>query len=124
MLLLLIYCFVFCFICLFFCIQLDGFLLISVIAFQPGSQNLGICCLVKGGERLDMVAEQKVQYCREIKAYNSPFCIRGADMGFLKIPLSQKDYNNTKEKKGVILYTLHPTNLLISLRLQKKSKIL
>ena len=98
MLLLLIYCFVFRFICLFFCIQLDGFLLISVIAFQSGSQNLGICCLVKGGERLDMVAEQKVQYYREIKAYNSPFCIRGADMGFLKIPLSRKDYN-TKEKR-------------------------
>ena len=27
------------------------------------------------------------------EAYNSPFWISGADMGFLKIPLTRKDYN-------------------------------
>ena len=66
-----------------------------------------------------MVAEQKVQYCREIKAYNSPFCIRGAVIGFLKIPLSLEDYNRKKNReKSLIPFLLQPS-LSFSYLLQK-----
>ena len=48
------------------------------------------------------------------KAQNSPFCIRGAVMGFHYFPLTQKKYNK-EGPQGAIPYTLPPTNLLISL---------
>ena len=48
------------------------------------------------------------------KAYNSPFCISGAVMGFLKIPLSRKDLN-TKESRKLLLKSLKPFLLRTSL---------
>ena len=46
-------------------------------------------------------------------AYNSPFCIRGAVMGFLNAPKLGKSI--TEETQEAIPFTLPPTNLLISL---------
>ena len=47
------------------------------------------------------------------KSYNSPFCTRGAFMGFLKVSLSRQDYN-TKENRKL---SLMPFLLQISLSL-------
>ena len=44
------------------------------------------------------------------KAYNSPFCIRGAVMGFLKIPLSWKDSNKKDNREQSLIPFLLQTS--------------
>ena len=51
------------------------------------------------------------------KAYNQPFCLRGAVMGFLKIPLSLKDFNtkenNAQSLKPFLLQTFLSLSFLL-----------
>jgi len=48
------------------------------------------------------------------KAYNSPFCIRGAVMGFLKIPICQKDYISKENREQSLIPFLLQTSLSLS----------
>ena len=48
------------------------------------------------------------------KAYNSPFCIRGAVMGFLKISLSRKDFKTKENREQSLIPFLLKTFLSLS----------